>query len=64
MKTSILKFFTLPSAADLAQRELHEAQLCLLKAQSAQEYAQQMVAYHTARIERLTAFLSRQEKTS
>lgn len=48
-----------PSAEVLAQKELEEARRELLSAESAAEYAQQMAAYHAARIARLTAFINR-----
>lgn len=47
-----------PSARELAQRELDEAQRELLAAQSAQEYAAALVRYHQVRIERLTKALN------
>lgn len=40
-----------------ARNELHEAELALLNAQSAAEYADSQVAYNTSRIERLKDFL-------
>ena len=49
--------FATPSAQTLAARELEEASRRKLEAQSALEYASAMVMYHTARIERLKAFL-------
>lgn len=49
--------FKTPSAEVLAQRELEEARRQLLQAQSAAEYAQNLAAYHTQRIARLSAFL-------
>lgn len=49
-----MKFpWSLPTALELAAEELAEAQRELLRASSAAEYADAMVAYHTARIERL-----------
>lgn len=58
----IKKIFTKPSALSMAQVELEEAQRQLLQAQSAKDYASQMVAYHEARIHRLTKFLDAQRK--
>jgi hypothetical protein len=48
----MLNLFT-PDHRTVAQRELKESRLRLLEAQSALEYAQAMVAYHTQRIQRL-----------
>ena len=53
----ILEMFKQPPVEVLAARELNEARKALLLAQTAAEYADSMVVYHTARIERLTAFL-------
>ena len=39
------------------QRELDQAHRSLLEAHSAREYAESMVTYHQARIERLSAAL-------
>lgn len=47
------KLFPLPSAEELAMRELQEARCALLKAQSDQEFATAMVQYNTDRIARL-----------
>lgn len=49
-----------PSPEMLAARELDNARRSLLEAHSAAEYADSMIAYHQARIERLTAFLSQE----
>ena len=43
--------------AALAAWELHEAELKLLEAQSAQEYAAAIIIYNKARIKRLREFL-------
>jgi hypothetical protein len=45
------------SHAELMQRELDQAHRSLLEAHSAREYAESMVTYHQARIERLSAAL-------
>jgi hypothetical protein len=47
----------LPSAKELAAKELEQAQRKLLDALSAQEYAKRMADYHSDRIKRLTAYL-------
>ena len=46
-----------PSPAELMQTELQRAQIELLDAETAVEYAHSIVAYNKARIERLTAKL-------
>ena len=59
---NILKnYFRLPSAKDLAIKELEAAQRRLLDALSAQEYARRMADYHSDRIKRLTAYLKEEE---
>jgi hypothetical protein len=50
-------YFRLPSAKELAAKELEQAQRKLLDALSAQEYAKRMADYHSDRIKRLTAYL-------
>ena len=50
-------YFRLPSAKELAAKELETAQRKLLDALSAQEYARRMADYHQDRIKRLTAYL-------
>lgn len=50
-------YFRLPSAKELAAKELEMAHRKLLEALSAQEYAKRMGDYHQDRIKRLTAYL-------
>ena len=50
-------YFRLPSAKEMAAKELEMAQRKLLEALSAQEYAKRMADYHSDRIKRLTAYL-------
>tara|TARA_R110000868_G_scaffold185221_1_gene427108 strand:+ start:55 stop:303 length:249 start_codon:yes stop_codon:yes gene_type:complete len=50
-------YFRLPSAKELAVKELEMAHRKLLVALSAQEYAKRMGDYHSDRIKRLTAYL-------
>jgi hypothetical protein len=50
-------YFRLPSANELAVKELEMAHRKLLVALSAQEYAKRMCDYHSDRIKRLTAYL-------
>jgi len=51
------EYFRLPSAKEMAAKELGEAQRKLLDARSAQEYASRMADYHSDRIKRLTVYL-------
>ena len=53
----IKDYFRLPSAKELAEKELEMAHRKLLVALSAQEYAKRMGDYHLDRIKRLTAYL-------
>ena len=53
----IKEYWRLPSAKELAAKELEQAQRKLLDALSAQEYARRMADYHSDRIKRLTAYL-------
>lgn len=57
MIEQIKDYFRLPSAKEMAAKELNEAQRKLLDALSAQEYAKRMADYHSDRIKRLTAYL-------
>ena len=57
MINQIKEYLRLPSAKELAAKELSEAQRKLLDALSAQEYAKRMADYHSDRIKRLTAYL-------
>jgi hypothetical protein len=50
-------YFRLPSAKELALKELNEANRRLLETLSAKEYAQRMAEYHQDRIKRLSAYL-------
>ena len=53
----IKDYFRLPSAKEIAAKELESAQRKLLDALSAQEYAKRMADYHSDRIKRLTTYL-------
>ena len=57
MLDQLKDYFRLPSAKELAAKELEMAQRKLLEALSAQEYAKRMGDYHSDRIKRLTAYL-------
>ncbi|UZZ64543.1 hypothetical protein [Curvibacter phage PCA1] len=54
--------FTLPTAEQLARKELAEAERELLVAQSTQEYANRMAEYHSDRIRRLRGELDALDK--
>jgi hypothetical protein len=54
-------FFYHPHPVTVAERELAEAQRCLLLAQTGLEYAQAMVGYHDARVKRLRAYVAREK---
>jgi hypothetical protein len=58
--TRIANSFRLPSADLMAVRELEEAKRSLLQMQTSQDYAKSMCAYHTERVKRLTAYLSKE----
>jgi hypothetical protein len=57
MINHIKEYMRLPSAKEMAAKELEMAQRKLLEALSAQEYAKRMCDYHQDRIKRLTAYL-------
>lgn len=51
----------LPSATEMAAKELEEAKRRYLDAQSAMEYAKRMSDYHADRVKRLTHYLESSE---
>lgn len=51
------RMFPVPTADELAVRELQDARRELLKAQTARSYAEAMVMYNMERIKRLDAAL-------
>lgn len=57
MIDQLKNYFRLPSAKELAAKELEAAQRKLLEALSAQEYAKRMADYHQDRIKRLSTYL-------
>lgn len=57
MIKKLTELFRVPSAEQLALRELESAKRELLNAQSAHEYAKSMVGYHSERIRRLSHVL-------
>lgn len=56
--SAIRSLFRRPSPAMLAARELATAELDLLQARSAAEYASSLIGYHDTRIKRLRKFLA------
>lgn len=50
-----------PTAQQLAVKELAEAERQLLEAETAKEYATQMVVYHAGRVARLRKYLATME---
>jgi len=50
--------------AEVAARELAEAELSMLQAQTAREYAESVISYNDARIKRLRKFLATLEAKS
>ncbi len=57
MKNLLTKMFTKPTPQELAMRELVEAKRAKLEAETGRDWATSVVAYNTARIERLEAYL-------
>jgi hypothetical protein len=55
------ELWRLPSAKEMAVKELEEAKRRFLDAQSAMEYARRMSDYHADRIKRLTNYLESSE---
>ena len=51
-----------PSPQEMMARELTEAKHGLLEAQTGRDYAESMVAYHTARIDRLREMLEQETR--
>ena len=52
------RLFPLPTAAEVALRDLQEAQLQLLAAYKAQEYAKAMIDCHQATVARLSGVVA------
>lgn len=57
----IQDLWRLPSATEMAAKELEEAKRRYLDAQSAMEYARRMSDYHADRVKRLTNYLESSE---
>ena len=49
--------------AEVAAKELAEAELAMLEAQTGREYAESVISYNDARIKRLRKFLASLEKS-
>lgn len=62
MIQQLIETFRPPSANQLAQRELEEAERDFLRAKSSEEYAANMARYHLARIQRLRKHLAYDEQ--
>jgi len=60
---TIRQLFGPKSDLEMAVTELENAKRERLQAQSAQEYATSMVAYHGARIERLQDYIASQQES-
>lgn len=60
MRKRIAELFNVPTAHELAQRELAEAERELLRAQTSADYAASLVRYNEARIARLRRTLAAQ----
>lgn len=60
MLTDIKRVMRRLTPLEMASRELAEAELQKLTAQTAQEYAASVVSYNTQRIGRLRAFIASQ----
>lgn len=57
------RLFYVPSAEQLALRELEEAKRSLLEMQTAKDYSGRMVEYNMDRIRRLTLYLNKVTET-
>lgn len=58
MLNDMKRAFRRLTPVEMATQELVEAELALLDAQTAKEYATSMCTYHDARIRRLRAYLT------
>ena len=64
MITMVKRLLTIPSPLEMVARELVQAQRSKLEAESACEYAANMVCYNDARIKRLTRRLDELKEQS
>ena len=58
MNQTIRRIFAALTPAELAAKELADAERRIMEAHSAKEYAESVISYNTARITRLRSFLS------
>jgi uncharacterized membrane protein YqjE len=58
IRNALVSFTDEPTHIEMAEIELREAQKRLLETMSALDYAKATVSYHSARIERLEAYLA------
>ena len=63
MNALIKRLFRKPTPQEMAARELADAELSKLEAQSAAEYAKSVVSYNDDRIKRLRKFLAEGEQS-
>jgi hypothetical protein len=59
----IREFVRQPTHMELVNKELEEAKVEKLEAETAVEYAQSIVQYNTKRIDRLNIYIAEKEKT-
>lgn len=62
IKETINALFRTPTALEMAAKELALAERSVLEAQSAREYADAMVTYHTERIDRLRRYIKESQE--
>lgn len=62
MIAAFRRMFRKITPAEVAAKELANAELSMLEAQTAREYAESVMAYNDARIKRLRKFLAGLEK--
>lgn len=58
---ALLQLFRRPSPAVMAAKELAVAELSMLEARTASEFATSMIGYHETRVKRLRKFLAELE---
>jgi hypothetical protein len=59
LKNAVHGIYRMPTAQELAQKELEEAKRELLAMQTAKDYASRMVEYNSDRIKRLSTYLAK-----
>lgn len=59
IRDALHSIFRVPSADEMAVKELEEAKRELLRMQTAQDYSKRMCEYHADRIKRLSAYISK-----